>query len=270
MSLLARNGQSGHGSPKLSCKGEDLLVVLVGHDKIPVAKVMKKKLKVADLKDQYGERAIVFLWNKNLQSFPRRLSGGILWIEGLSVIAVLLDHRHGVLSYIMVLYPCSRMGEKMVFDMRSQGCFLDLVLGVPVLPFKHTFKSRDLNPDSGEVLSLVDDYKYIKMDVKGPDIFEVHQIKVPENIKVLLQKNPLTSLKTLGLKRQLVERDQSFRGNWIPVVYVYQAHDDHMFETYKFIQRYLVEGENSFCWNPVLLAPIGELYDDFHGAPSNR
>ena len=89
MSVLARNGQVANLCPKLSCKGEDLLVVLVGQDKIPVAKVMKKKLKVTDLKHDYGENATVFLWNKNLQSFPRRLSGGILWIQGLSIIAVL-------------------------------------------------------------------------------------------------------------------------------------------------------------------------------------
>ena len=50
MSLLAQNGQLGHASPKISCKGEDLLVVLVGQDKMPVTKVMKKKLKVVDLK----------------------------------------------------------------------------------------------------------------------------------------------------------------------------------------------------------------------------
>ena len=162
------------------------------------------------------------------------------------------------------------MGEKLVFDMRSRGCFLDLVIGVPILPLNHSFKSRKMDPDSGEVLSLVDDYDYIKMDVKGPDIFEVHNIKVPENIKLLLQKNPLTALKTCGLKRQSVEMDTSSRGNWVPVVYVYQAHGDGTFETYKFIQRYLLEGENEFRWNPVLLAPVGKLYDDHHGPPSNR
>ena len=129
-----------------------------------------------------------FYGTKTFNHFQERLSGGLLWIEGLCVIAVLLDHRHGVLSYIMVLYPCSRMGEKLVFDMRSRGCFLDLVIGVPILPFNHSFKSRKLDPDSGAVVSLVDDFKYIKMDVKGPDIFEVHNIKVPENIKLLLKK----------------------------------------------------------------------------------
>ena len=108
------------------------------------------------------------------------------------------------------------------------------------------------------------------MDVEGPDIFQVHHIKVPENVKLLLSKNPLTVLKTCGLKRKSVERNQSSRGDWIPVVYLYQEHGDNKFETYKFIQRYLVEGEDKFCWNPVLLAPIGELYHDHHGAPSNR
>ena len=93
MSPLAQNGQLGRTSPRNSCKGEDLLVVLVGQDKTPVAKAMKQKLTVADLKQDYAEDAIVFLWNKNLQSFPRRLSGGIVWMKSLAgVIAVVIDH----------------------------------------------------------------------------------------------------------------------------------------------------------------------------------
>ena len=61
ISLLARNGQLGNVSPKLSCKGEDLLVILVGQDKMTVAKVMKTKLKVADLKNEYKDKATVVL-----------------------------------------------------------------------------------------------------------------------------------------------------------------------------------------------------------------
>ena len=93
MSLLAHNGQLGHPSPRNSCKGEDLLVVLFGQDKTPVAKVIKQKLTVVDLKQDYGEGATVYLWNKNLQSFPRRLSEGNIWIPSLAIIAVvIIDH----------------------------------------------------------------------------------------------------------------------------------------------------------------------------------
>ena len=147
---------------------------------------------------------------------------------------------------------------------------MDLVIGAPILPYNHLFKSREMNSENGNVVSLVDDFKFIKMDVNGPDIFQVHDIKVPENIKLLLEKNPLTVLNTSGLKREPAEMDASSRGNWVQVVYLYQGHGVDNFEPYKFIQRYLVEGENSFSWNPVLLAPIGDLYDDHHGAPSNR
>ena len=100
MSLLARNGQLGHPSPRNSCKREDLLVILVGLDKTPAPKVMKHKLTVADLKQDYGEGATVYLWNKNLQSFPRRLSEGNIWIPSLAIIAVVIDHHHGVHAYI--------------------------------------------------------------------------------------------------------------------------------------------------------------------------
>ena len=117
MSLLARNGQLGHPSPWNSCKGEDLLVVLVGQDKTPVAKVMKQKVTVAHLRQDYGEDAIVFLWNKNLQSFPRRLSGGILWLNSLAVVGVVIDHQHGINAYSMILYPSTKFGENIVVDM---------------------------------------------------------------------------------------------------------------------------------------------------------
>ena len=53
-------------------------------------------------------------------------------------------------------------------------------------------------------------------------------------------------------------------------MYLYQADGDGTFKSYKFIQRYVLAGEDQIRWNPVLLAPIGKLYDDHHGLPSNR
>ena len=58
-----------------SCKGEDLLVLLNDCDKRWVAKVTREKMTVTKLQKDYGENSTVYLWNKNLQAFPNRLSG---------------------------------------------------------------------------------------------------------------------------------------------------------------------------------------------------
>ena len=93
-----------------------------------------------------------------------------------------------------------------------------------------SLKKSILIPDSaGDIVSLIDDYKFIKMDVKGPDLLQVHHIQVPENIKVLLEKISLTGLKTFGLKQESVGLDLSSSGNWVPVVYLYETHSDDEF-----------------------------------------
>ena len=134
MPRMDRIGHREKGDTK-AWKGEDLLVVLVGEEETPVATAMKEKLKVVDLKEAYGDKATVYLWNKNLQSLPRRNTGGIVWIEALEVVAVVIDHRYGVSAYVMVLHPKAQFRKKLVVDMRGQGCFLDVVLGCPPLPF---------------------------------------------------------------------------------------------------------------------------------------
>ena len=58
----------GHGSPKLSCKGEDLLVVLVGQDKIPVAKVIKSS-RLLILKKSMGNKLQFSYGTKTFRGF---------------------------------------------------------------------------------------------------------------------------------------------------------------------------------------------------------
>ena len=105
------------------CTGVDLLVILEGKSETPPVKEMREKLTVEDIQKEYGEDGTVYLWNKNLQSFPRRIRGGIVWIEAEGVIAVVIDHRNSVLAYVMVLHPARRKGEKLVVDMRMNGFF---------------------------------------------------------------------------------------------------------------------------------------------------
>ena len=65
---LVRNAQAGKQGTEAVCKGEDLLVVLVGQDETPVAKAMTEKLKVAELEEAYGDKVPLYLWNKNVHS----------------------------------------------------------------------------------------------------------------------------------------------------------------------------------------------------------
>ena len=280
MPPLARNGQLGKRDVLKSVwQGEDLLVVCVGQAEMPVAKVMRKKLTVEDIKEAYGD-VNVYLWNKNLQSFPRRVRGGIIYIEAEGVIAVVIDHRYGVLAYVMVLHPVKRKGEKLVVDMRMKGCFLDIVVGCPPLPLDQKFRARGIDASTGHVLKRTDDYGFIKMNIEGPDILKVDDTFIPEDVKELLQENPLAMLETSTLqqttkRRKLNNERKSPKASLavVPVVYVYRAmNKEHGEEKqgYKFIERHMVEGEDKISWAPVHLVPIGGQYCHPKRKPSNR
>ena len=107
---------------------------------------------------------------------------------------MVVDHRHGVMAYVMVLHPKTQFGNKLVVDMLGEGCYLDFVLGCPPLPLNQSFRPRPrLIHESGKVTSRVDDLDFIKMNVEGPYILKVTCIDVPPEIKMKLQMNPLTS-----------------------------------------------------------------------------
>ena len=59
MPSFVRNGPSGQCDSDACCKGEDLLVVLDGEMENLVAKVMREKLKIGDLQEEYGKHATV-------------------------------------------------------------------------------------------------------------------------------------------------------------------------------------------------------------------
>jgi hypothetical protein len=59
MPLFVRTGPSGQCDSDACWKGEDLLVVLDGEMEQPFAKVIREKLKIGDLQEQYGKHATV-------------------------------------------------------------------------------------------------------------------------------------------------------------------------------------------------------------------
>ena len=136
---------------------------------------------------------------QELTIISKESKGGIIWLEIRKVVAVIINHSHGVNGYVMVLHPSSRFGELLVVDMRCEECFLDIALGPSPLPLNQKFKHQRLHSETRHVIPLVDDSDYIKMDIRGPDILKVDNIVVPEGIKVLLQDEPLTRLYTSSL-----------------------------------------------------------------------
>ena len=149
--------------------------------------------------------------------------------------------------------------------------FLDLVLGAPILPFNQEFKSRKVEQGSGKVVTLEDDFTFIKMDVKGPDILKLSHIKVSDSIKVILKTNPLITMNNIShFKCWHTGGHGRQKGNWVPVVYVYQTDNDTNSTKYKFIQRHLDEDNDKLVWKPVMLAPLGECYSHPFLPPSNR
>ena len=269
-SQLGRNGQLGTDDPWSSGKGDDLLVTLVGCDKIPVAIVMKEKLTARKLQEEYGTDDPIYLWNKNLQRVPRRVRGGIIWLPALQVVACVMDHRHGVKACVMVLHPRSRKDKKLVVDMRQEGCFLDVVAGPPPLALDQKFKSREVDSVSGHVLSRVDDDGCIKMDINGPDILMVDE-SVPEDMKKILQKEtPLISWRS---KEESKKRKLEDNGRYkVPVVYVccVGEGEEDISSRYKYIQTHFVEKKGETQWDPVVLVPTGEPYADPKMKCNNR
>jgi hypothetical protein len=129
---------------------------------------------------------------------------------------------------------------------------------------------------AGQVVTRVDERDFIKMNIAGPDILKVSCMDIPEDIKKILQKEPLTMLKTYPLpKRRKVASITSPEGSMVPVVYIHRAFEEDDPEEsrgFKFIQRHwdISGGGDKEVGKPVILVPIGEQYDDPKRKGSNR
>lgn len=151
-------------------KGFENLVVIYGN-RLPVELLMKEKWTRRDLQRRF-HNARVFVRNKNLQSLERSLQGAILWVPYLKKIVVVLK-AYGCKAYVLQIYPPLQPHGVQCFKMSMllSGFFLEQIHGKSIVDHYHSPKIlHTRNSSSSYVVPLLDDDKYIKMNIHGPDI----------------------------------------------------------------------------------------------------
>jgi hypothetical protein len=199
------------------------------------------------LKEDYGEDAIVYLCSKNLQIFPRRLRGAIIWLPSEGIIGAVIEST-GKAAFVKTLHPKARKDEEIVLEdmTRIEGHFLQVVLGPDTLPIDYAYRAREAG------VTLVDRNGCIKMNFNGPDVVVIPEPgSVPASVKRKLRKlkqdNPDTILNTEPLRKRP-------KLNEVGVVYVYRHGGDVL--NYRFVENHYDARRNKNM--PVLSIPIGE------------
>jgi hypothetical protein len=230
-------------------KGEDVMVIL-DEEENPKPVTIKSKMALSKLKAEYGDNATIYLCNKNLQIFPRRLSGALIWLPSKEIIGAVIESR-GKSAFVRILHPKDRKDQEILLEdmTRIEGHFLQLVLGPDTLPIDYTYRARDAG------VTLVDRNGCIKMNFHGPDVLMIPKCgssdmstSVPPNIKrKLKQSNHDTILNTEPLPKRP-------KLNEVGVVYVYRHGRD--VSKYRFVESHYDARRNKKM--PVVSIPIGE------------
>ncbi|MGL5934087.1 MAG: hypothetical protein ACRCZI_00540, partial [Cetobacterium sp.] len=178
-------------------KGKDQLVWLEGDDKVPRAFEMTTKMDFEDLEKTFGEKATVFLVNKNLQKMPSFLKGGLVWLKDQEVIGVVLRSK-GISMVMTILHPHSKKGDTLVLEDLSQatGYYLQQLSGRSPLPFKHDPSLRSPLEHGN---TLLDQCGYIKMSYEGPSVL-LPPVQWRETAKVVIPNQPFYTLRTDKIK----------------------------------------------------------------------
>jgi hypothetical protein len=153
---------------RTTVSGKDLIVWVDGQDETPTTFVMHTPMPLADLGKHFGQGALVYLANKNLQRMPQKLKGAIVWLEDLQVIGVIIQSR-GVHAHVRILHPLIKKGELVdIKDMMfMNGHYLQYVTGPRPLYCAHMPSIRNIQYH-GE--TLVDKNLCIKMSIEDPSV----------------------------------------------------------------------------------------------------
>ena len=207
-------------SPPQPVSGVDLLVYVTGPYQYPVEATMMERLTVEELKNNFGEDAIVFVQNKNLQDFPRKLRGSLLWVAHMKIVGKIIVSK-GAGAIIVIMFPNTRKGEEVAIpDLRVSGGFLEQVLGRAVGVFDEDFRKKEVNENSHEVKTPVDINGCIKMSIYGPDICKVTREEygsVAQKMKMIPMMSLMDQWTTLNTEPVVKVKE----GKSVPVVYVY-------------------------------------------------
>jgi hypothetical protein len=142
-------------------------IVVAGHNVVAVD-VLCERQKPTHLQDRFGEK-MVFLRNKNLQSFPLGLEGGIAYLPEEQAIVIVI-RAQGSRALVRQLYPKMRGKAGLYVTSTFQhGWFLQQLAGKAMVEFNPRLRSRQIDQE-GVIVPLTDDEGYIKCDWQGPDI----------------------------------------------------------------------------------------------------
>jgi hypothetical protein len=226
---------------QIPTSGEDVFVKLDA-DENPIPVKVKSQWTVPQLKSEFGEHATVYLCNKNLQAFPKKLRRVIVWLPSLDIIAAVIESS-GRSAHVRTLHPRARAGEEnFLKDMtKLEGHWLQLVIGPDTLPIDYEYRGREAG------VTLVDRNGCIKMNIAGPDVLVMRSKSVPAAIKrKLRQDNPDTVLNNDPLPKRP-------RLNEVGVVYVYRLDGD--LSKYRFVENQFDQRRKKMM--PVVSIPIG-------------
>ena len=174
--------------------GTDLLIHLVGDDAMPKATTMTEKWSIERVKKKFGNHTVVYLWNKNLQNLPHRVRGGLIWLPQANIIGYIMDSI-GFRARVCILFPLSKRGDEApIEDLRTDGCYLQQVQGVQVLPFDQEHRAHKIDPETREVFTFHDTKGCIKVNIQGPDVVCVEARKVSKETRKYLKEGDVTSL----------------------------------------------------------------------------
>ena len=200
-------------------KGSDLLIHLVGNDAMPEATIMLEKWSMQDVKNEFGEDTNVYLWNKNLQNLPSRVRGGLIYLPKSKIVGFIVQSE-GYRALVSILFPLSKRGvEVPITDLRTDGYYLQQVQGVVVQQVDQGFRSQDIIPETGHVVTLHDTKGCIKVDIEGPDVVCVESRKISKEVRNFLKEGDVTRLNRGKLPKP--KRQKTSGIATVPVVYVF-------------------------------------------------
>jgi hypothetical protein len=146
-------------------------IVIAGKNVVAVDVLLERQTPEG-LKERFKDK-LVFLRNKNLQSFPHGLKGGIAYLPQEEAIVIIIRARCSR-ALVRQLYPQMRdMSGLYVTSTFQQAWFLQQVAGKQLVEFNDTLRSRKIDDKTGMIVPLVDSQGYIKCDWQGPDIGRV-------------------------------------------------------------------------------------------------
>jgi hypothetical protein len=228
-------------------KGEDVFVRLDADENPVPVKIKSQKWTVPQVKSLFGEHATVYLCNKNLQTFPKKLRGSIMWLPSMKIVAAVIESS-GRSAYVSTLHPTARAGEEHFLDDMTtlDGHWLQLAIGPDTLPIHYEYRGREAG------VTLVDRNGCIKMNIAGPDVLVMGSKSVPaavkRKMKKLKQDNPDTVLNMEPLPKRP-------KLNKVGVVYVYRPGGD--VSKYRFVESHFDQRRKKMM--PVFSIPIGAL-----------